>query len=234
MSLCATESSFGKQIKYVRVKKNTSTMVDCVVISRSYNSSRAATPGQRCVYATYMYAMPSSTSDSIRATHQIIIMCNHEISTFQVPFGTNTTSTWQTEIWDTPTQCRLRLRLCLHNTHTPCGAACAMRRIEFFHSSGCRPKQNTNEIWLKTQNIFCQSQKKTKFQFSPPTSPLFHLASVEKVVGVGGVEKSMRDWHLWNFSEFSTVLHNFNCWQTAKQQEKTSCGNLWAASIYGS
>lgn len=108
MRLCATE-----QIKHVRVLKNKHTIMYCIVISRSHNS-KSATPGhrtrRRCVYE-YVVRLPSSTSDSIRATHQIIIMCNHEISTFQVPFWANKASTWQTVIWDTPTPAAYTIRI---------------------------------------------------------------------------------------------------------------------------
>lgn len=83
---------------------------------------------------------------------------------------------------------RLRSAGCLHNTHTPCGAACVMRRIEFFHSSGCRPKQNTNEKWLKTQNIFCQSQKENQIPVQPSYQPAISFSECRESRG------SWRSW----------------------------------------
>lgn len=119
----------------------------------------AIVPRQDLVAYTSSVRLPSSTSDSIRATHQIIIMCNHEISTFRVPCR----GKQSVHVADSNMRYAYAAG-CLRNTHTPCAAA---HRIEFLNSTscnpllaGCRPNRIPNKNGRKHTKHICKAKRK--------------------------------------------------------------------------
>lgn len=108
---------------------------------------------RKLVAYTSSVRLPSSTSDSIRAAHQIIIMCYHEISTFRVPCQ------GKQSVHVADSNMRYAYAGSLRNTHTPCAAA---QRIEFELNLPLAAGQTEYQTKMaRKHKTYLQSQKKT-------------------------------------------------------------------------